>query len=230
MFDYSASTLFWALIGGILPALGWLWFWLREDQHPEPKRMILFAFLGGMLVIPFVVPFQGYAKEHFESMTIVIILWALVEELFKFIAGWITSLSKKADDEPVDPMIYMITTALGFAALENVLFILDPIESGRITFSVITGNLRFVGATLLHVISSSAIGIALGLAFYKGPVARTLSCIGGLVVAVLLHSLFNFFIMNTNGEKIFVVFFAVWIGVISLALFFEKVKTVTRKN
>src|SRR3989344_2100149 len=43
------SPTFLALLGGVLPALFWLWFWLREDRlHPEPRRIILECFvLGG---------------------------------------------------------------------------------------------------------------------------------------------------------------------------------------
>ena len=46
------TPLIYALLGGILPACIWLLFWLREDKKsPEPKYMIVLAFLGGIAAV-----------------------------------------------------------------------------------------------------------------------------------------------------------------------------------
>ena len=48
----SSGVLLIAIVGGILPALIWLFFWLMEDRcEPEPKRYIFLCFLGGMLAV-----------------------------------------------------------------------------------------------------------------------------------------------------------------------------------
>ena len=223
-------TLFWSLVGGILPALFWLWFWLKEDTHPEPRRLIAMAFIGGMIAVPFVVPFQGFVKSNITNPLFIIILWAAIEETFKFFAAYITGLSKKDADEPVDPIMYMLTTALGFAALENVLFILAPAKIGDLYTTLLTGNLRFVGATLLHLVCSSAVGVAIGLAFYKSRASRLVHIFVGLGIAIALHSTFNLLIMNATGPGAFLVFFGVWVAIIILALFFEKVKSLAVNN
>ncbi len=224
---FTFFQLFFGLVGGILPTILWLWLWLKEDTHPEPRKRVIMAFLGGMLAVPLVVPFQAFAQSHIQSTTLLIIVWATIEELFKFGAAVVTSLTKKDDDEPVDPIIYLLTTALGFAALENVLYILNPIHAGSIILSLDTGNLRFIGANLIHIISSSAIGISLGLAFYRSKKSRAIHFSIGLVIAIALHSLFNLFIINTAGKTSSLgIFFAVWIGIVILALFFEKIKSI----
>jgi RsiW-degrading membrane proteinase PrsW (M82 family) len=43
-----------AILGGIGPAMLWLWFWLKEDRlHPEPKALLTRVFLfGGLAVFP----------------------------------------------------------------------------------------------------------------------------------------------------------------------------------
>ena len=47
-----------ALVGGLLPAFLWLFFWLREDkEHPEPKGLLFFTFLAGMSTVILVLPF-----------------------------------------------------------------------------------------------------------------------------------------------------------------------------
>ena len=216
--------LFLALSGGVLPALLWLWFWLKEDNiQPEPRSLIMFAFVAGMITVPLVIPLEQIAVA-FASGGVVIVLWSAIEEIMKYGAGYLTVLRKTAVDEPLDPIIYMITIALGFAALENTLFLLNP--DLNIFDGIITGNLRFLGATLLHTLASAIVGLAMALSFFKGPLAKKLYTLIGIAIAVVLHSLFNFFIINSNGEKILMVFAFVWIGIILLLLFFEKIKKI----
>jgi len=68
--------------------------------------------------------------------------------------------------KPIDWPIFLITVALGFAAFENVLFLIKPLSLDQATVGLMTGQLRFLGSTLLHTVSSGMIGIALGLSFY----------------------------------------------------------------
>ena len=77
-----------------------------------------------------------------------LLVWAAIEELVKFSAISLVALRSVYFDEPVDALIYMITVALGFAAIENSLFLLAPLLDGDLTGSLLTGNLRYMGATL----------------------------------------------------------------------------------
>ncbi|KKR45403.1 MAG: hypothetical protein UT81_C0014G0020 [Parcubacteria group bacterium GW2011_GWA2_40_14] len=58
-----------AFLLGLVPALFWLWFWLKEDIHPEPLKMITLSFLGGMLAVLFVLPLEQliYLSHHIGS-------------------------------------------------------------------------------------------------------------------------------------------------------------------
>ncbi len=226
------SIIFYALLGGILPALLWLWFWLKEDQHPEPRSSLIFSFLAGMGIIILVIPVEAWIQKNFASPVhitfFVIFLWALTEEVAKYIAAYFSSLRRRVTNEPIDPVIYLITTAIGFAALENTLFLIDPISKDLFIQSALTGNMRFIGATLLHVLSSAVIGMAIGLSFYRSRRIRWQYLCIGIVLATLLHTLFNFFIIQSNGELIFVVFSGVWVSIMLLILFFEKVKRIKK--
>lgn len=164
------------------------------------------------------------------SGTAMVLAWAAIEEVMKFGLAYFTVLSHKANDEPIDPMIYMITVALGFAAAENALFLIDPIANSGFVESVLTGNFRFLGATLLHVLSSSLIGLALGLAFYKRRATRFFYATLGLILAVILHGAFNFFILRSNGGELMRIFAFVWVGLILLLIAFERIKRITKKS
>src|SRR5690606_8200943 len=215
-----------AMAGGVLPALFWLWFWLRQDsQRPEPTGLILRTFLAGIIVVPLVLPLQKLALGLFAG-TSLILVWVVVEETLKYAVALAVILWHKAVDEPIDYIVYMITIALGFAALENALFIWNPLTSGDVAGSIITGNFRFLGATLIHVLASGTIGVFLAFAFYKSESTKLIFGTIGLFMAIVLHTLFNLFILDANGEPILSIFLSVWILVIDLVLVFEKVKTI----
>ncbi len=219
-----------AFLSGLIPALFWLWFWLREDKcSPEPKSLIASAFVAGMLVVPLALPLQRYAMETYSD-DLLMLVWVVIEEVLKYSAALIVVLWHKAVDEPIDIIIYMITIALGFAALENALFIFGPLQAGNYFDSFLTGNFRFVGATLLHVLASGTVGVAMALAYYQPDWMRILAATVGLCIAILLHAQFNFSIIDASGEQVLAVFMFVWMGIIALFLIFEKVKLLERSH
>lgn len=224
----SSTTIFYALLGGVLPALIWLTFWLREDgKRPEPRGLIMGTFLLGMLSVLVVIPFQVIVNRAFPAALIVpFLIWAMLEELFKLAAAYFGGLRTKDDDEPIDPLIYMITAALGFAAMENTLYLLRPILDLDLAGSLLTGNLRFIGASVLHAVSSAIIGIALGLSFYKK--RRTVFVLGAFALAVLYHTAFNLALAKEHGLSNPMALVWVWLGVTVVLLFFEKLKSMRR--
>ncbi|MBX4181600.1 PrsW family intramembrane metalloprotease [Candidatus Parcubacteria bacterium] len=228
----NIGALSWALIGGILPALLWLSFWLREDRkNPEPKRLIGRTFFFGMLAVLLVLPFQQAVNVYFPNMGFAaIFLWAALEEMFKFAAGYLGGLQTRDDNEPIDAMIYMVTAALGFVALENTLFLLGPLSHEHVTQSIITGNLRFVGASVLHVVSSGLVGSAIAFSFYRKWWKRAHKIALALCFAITLHTVFNLFILKGSNASGFTALIIVWIGAIYLFWAFEKSKTIAPRT
>ncbi len=216
--------IFVALTGGILPALLWLWFWLKEDPRPEPRGLLLLSFLGGMAIVMVVLPIEKFAYTQLQEGVLLITVWSAIEEIAKYGAAYFIALKTRFLDEPIDYVIYMITVALGFAALENTLFLINTIEKSGLAEGLATQNLRFIGASLLHVVSSASIGIAMALSYYKGWFMRKTYLLFGLASAILLHALFNFFIIKGSGDNIFMVFGFVWVIAVLFLLIFEKIK------
>jgi RsiW-degrading membrane proteinase PrsW (M82 family) len=226
--EWNSTTFAIAFLAGVIPALFWLWFWLREDKaHPEPKPLLISAFIAGMLVVVPVLFLQQYAMERFSGDDRILV-WVIIEEVLKYCGALIVVFWHKAVDEPIDAIIYMITIALGFAALENTFFIHTRLVHGDVIDSALTGHFRFLGATLLHVLASGTVGVFMALAYYKRNIVRIISATVGLCMAILLHALFNFFIMDASGHTVLGVFMFVWMGIIVLFFVFEKVKIIER--
>ena len=222
-----------------MPALLWLWFWLREDLHPEPRRILLLTFTAGM-VMAIVALFleQGtnvlitkwfvFLPKWLFSV-ILLFVWAAIEEIAKYIAARRAALRLSSFDEPVDALIYLITAALGFAALENILFLLKVFDGHGMLAGLITGNLRFLGATLLHVVSSAIVGASVAFSFFhKEKLMRNV--LGGLLFATILHTLFNFFIINSGDTNLFKILIPLWLAVVILFFIFEKIKGLKNNN
>src|SRR3989338_3587279 len=244
------EMIFYALVGGLVPVAIWLYFWLKEDAvKPEPIRRIVFVFLAGAVsvIIAYLLErlwcqssWLAPACQHISDSSnnqlggpekVVLILWSATEEILKLFAVYLIVFNHRDFDEPVDAMIYLITAALGFAALENALFLFDilsqpgTLTNTTITF-ILTGNLRFLGANITHIVSSAIVGAMVGLSFCLSLGRRLTYAIIGLTTAILLHALFNLLIITSDGSQIFKVFSLLWLFAIFIILLFERVKRV----
>jgi RsiW-degrading membrane proteinase PrsW (M82 family) len=206
-------------IFGLIAPLFWLGFFLFEDrEHPEPKWMLFLTFMGGVLAAFLALSPEIYLNATFPQMGLpyqnkLLIPFALIEEFTKFAVVFLIIKYNRYFDEKIDAMIYMITAALGFAAVENVFILFNTLEFHQV---IETTLIRGIGATLLHALAA---GI---LAFYwmrKRPIF-------GLICATLLHASFNYLMLRVEGDaKIYVTLILV---VTALFLFrdFEIIKKI----
>lgn len=209
---------------GLLPSFAWLIFFLKEDIHPEPKKMIVRAFIAGALVAFVAVGLQLLLRNILQSFQIneyhlvSFSLFGFIEEALKFFAAYLVVRKSRFFDEPIDAMIYIITAALGFAMVENVAIMLS-IKVLSEAFGIIT--LRFVGATLLHALSSGLVGYYWAKGIILGRVPLLL--FKGIVFATLLHMVFNYLILISKEIIIYPIIF---LTIAALFIFwdFEKIK------
>ena len=197
------------LVGmGFAPSLIWLAYYLRKDPRPEPKYMISRVFFLGIVLAPLAVIAQWAFREAALSLhsnfqapsSVAFFLWAaFIEEAVKFLPVKFAVLHNPEFDEPVDGMIYMIAAALGFAAIENILVLFQTIPSGA-ELALQTWALRFVGATLLHAVSSAMVGYFLALSwFYHRHSGKLIFT--GIAIASVFHFLFNFTLLKGDGPE-----------------------------
>lgn len=226
-------TLGYAFIGGLLPSLIWLYFLLKEDaKHPEPKRLIVLAFIAGMAAVWLAIDPERFVRSRLPDTSLYLTGWAVIEETLKYAMAAIFILWRRAVDEAPDYVIYMITVALGFAAAENMLFISGPLFEGHVASSIFTGNIRFLGSTLLHVVASASIGFAFAFSALAKPAVRIGAAALGLILAVALHTGFNLLIMSGDTSTVFTVlaFFLVWTAAVVVLAAFEILTYIQRRR
>lgn len=223
---YDTKTIILASISGIVPAIVWLWFWLKEQDknHPEPLGLIVLTCALGAISVIFAIGLQRFVEPFLSNDILKLTTWAGIEEILKFLAVVVIVFGTGHLDEPIDFPMYFIASAIGFAALENILFLLNPISTEGTVVGLITGNLRFLGSNLVHILSSAFIGSAFGLTFYKDTFSRFIYVFFGIILSITLHTIFNFFIIKEGGENFLQVFGFIWIIAIINILIFEKLK------
>lgn len=213
-----------------IPAIVWLIFFLKEDEHPEPKTLIAKVFFTGALisvpVLSLQLLFQNVLFPSIDNLIFVVIGLALIEEIFKFTAAHLAVGHNKAFNEPIDAMIYMIVAALGFATVENFFITWSnlPLASFTGIFTAVsTLGLRFIGATLLHALASGALGYYWAL----GHFGRMEHRVGvGVLLATGIHAVFNLLIYQFQDSHIFYPTLFLVIAAVIILTDFEKLKTV----
>jgi RsiW-degrading membrane proteinase PrsW (M82 family) len=190
-----------SLVFGLLPGFAWLVFYLGEDPHAEPKRLIVFTFIAGMAFGFFTVAIEGGFTSLLGGWGVAelslasLFGLALIEELMKFAAAHFAVTRNPLFKEPIDAMIYMIVAALGFATIENIGALASlPANAFFLPAAFETISFRFVGATLLHTLTSGIIGYYWALGMVRGKVVRHI--LSGFFIATVLHTCFNYLILN----------------------------------
>jgi len=219
-----------ALALGFIPTLIWLAFFLKEDIHPEPRRLIVKAFIFGGLSAFFALLLEILLKQPLEKIVFtlprlaeenlsVFTGFGIVEEVVKFFFIYLLVRRSSYFDEPIDAMVYMVTGALGFATTENLFLVFSA--NPESVFSTIL--FRFVGANLLHALSSAIVGHywARGIRFnLEGKLI-----FAGLVLASLFHIIFNYLVFKFSDFLVYPIAFLAILGFFVL-YDFEELKKV----
>ena len=200
---------FFYVILGILPSIIWLLFYLGKDAHPESKQQVLKIFCYGALATLPAFFMEKTLSDGIKDLILPHLLFAImnftisiamVEEFLKYLVVREKAVTHSEFDEPVDVMIYMIVAALGFAAVENILYIVSSLDFGASNNQVIELSAsRFIGATFLHTLCSGIIGYFWAMSLFRRT-EKTRYLLLGFFIAVMLHGIYNFSKMEISGE------------------------------
>ena len=121
-------------VSAIIPAWIALWIVYRVDRHPEYKyRVFILYLLGAVCVAP-----AGWIEKYLldlyahtpdpQTGFIAILVTAffvagMTEETLKGIVFYRAVLNRQFFDEPFDGIIFAVAIGLGFATIENILYV-----------------------------------------------------------------------------------------------------------
>jgi RsiW-degrading membrane proteinase PrsW (M82 family) len=215
------------IVLAVAPGLFWLWYFYRKDRcKPEPRVLIVQTFLLGILVTApaaflenaismlllstsYFGIFLSASDQLLQSVvqiSLVAVFAPVVEESAKFLSVERFVYRSKDFDEPIDGIVYGTAAALGFATLENIIYVFSA-YSMSLSLALGTGIIRGVISVPAHALFAVMWGFALGHAKFLPARRRTGVIFGGLFLAMLFHGIFNFLVITNIGFAIAVLVF-----------------------
>ena len=171
----------------IAPSLAiFSYFYLRNQMSTEPRRTLFQSFVYGAIVT-FPIMFIQYvikeentiSNEYFST----IVFTSCLEEFFKWLIIFLVIFRHVEFDDPYDGILYGAAVSLGFATVENILYLL--------TFGIDQALVR----ALLPVSSHALFGVVMGYYFGKAKFSKVNREKEFLAVALfgpmLLHIIYN---------------------------------------
>jgi RsiW-degrading membrane proteinase PrsW (M82 family) len=186
------------LLASLAPVFIILFYiYFRDKYDKEPLGLLIKSLVVGMLiVIPIVVverllvtimpPIGKVPAAAYNAFLVA----GSTEEVFKFLALYLLVWKSPSFDEKFDGIVYAVFVSLGFAAVENVLYVLDG------------GYQTAIVRAITAVPANALFGITMG--YYLG-IARMYSELRkeylrkAILIPILLHGIYDFILMVKVG-------------------------------
>ncbi len=190
------------VITSVAPSLAILWWFTTRDQRPEPRSAVWLTFgLGVLAVAPALVvalpvdaivehstldnPYAiGLVQAFFSA--------AIPEECIKYLILADFCSRHWSFGEPMDGVVYGVAASLGFAALENLLYVAD----GGLLLALARGLTAVPSHAMMGAVMGYYIGQA-GFTFF----GRRLLLAKGLAIPILLHGLYDFPVLTVLAAE-----------------------------
>jgi RsiW-degrading membrane proteinase PrsW (M82 family) len=178
-------------------------YW-KDRLDPEPRKLLIRAFLLGCVsVIPALIIHQilkAILKVEISASMLETFLFAfcvvgVAEEFSKFMFLRWNLFRRSEFDEPYDGITYSVMIGMGFATLENFLYVYQSSNAYDVAW------MRAFTAVPAHATFAIAMGYYTGLAKFnvgKG----NFYLLKGFLIAVVMHGFYDFLLMQRNFPQI----------------------------
>ncbi|GGG17360.1 protease PrsW [Lysinibacillus alkalisoli] len=199
------------LSAAIAPGLAlFSYFYLRNQMATEPRRTLFHTFIYGLLItfpilfIQYVFIEEGVISHGFFQD---VLFSSTMEEFFKWFILLITIYNHGEFDDPYDGILYGASISLGFATLENVLYLL--------TYGLDTAFLRALLPVSSHALFGVVMGYYFGQSKFSPKKGKKTLIVLALIAPMLLHIIYNT-ILTFRGQWLYLIvpfmLFLWWFG------------------
>ena len=221
------------LVLAIAPAVAlFLFFYVRDRYRREPLGVMLVTFgLGAVSLVPAVIVSLSLQKltgwrsstpDLFHAFLGAMLIVGLVEEGAKFLVVRFYAYHRPEFDEPYDGIMYSVMAALGFATVENVLYVFSG-GAG-------TGVMRALLSVPSHAFDGVLMGYFLGEAkFARSDRAGNWLSALGFGLAVVAHGLYDFIVFALDEAPLMVVSLAT-MAVLFWVIFFKATRKLSEQS
>lgn len=190
-----------------------LWYFIHRDRYePEPpKNIIRIYLLGALMVIPaalikyiFQPVFNSTPSMIINAFIMSFFLIAPTEKLLKFFVVRIWIYNKIEFDEVMDGIVYRVASSLGFATVENIIYVFDK-GAG-------IGILRPFLSVPGYAFFSALMGYYIVQTKFNKPAEPKLIILG-LFWAVFVHGLYDFLLLTKTIRALLVIILIIILGI-----------------
>lgn len=174
-------------VSAIVPSLLILRYFHVRDRYREPGRVLWATFflgvlsvLGIVVVLPFAPFIDGVTNPWVRGILSAFLTAAIPEEAVKLAVLLGYCARHKEFDEPIDGMIYGVAASLGFATLENILYV----ASNGMGVAI----MRAFTAVPQHAFTGAILGYYVAAAKFH---RKKHAILEGYLIVVLLHGLYD---------------------------------------
>lgn len=184
------------LLTALLPIAILIYYIYHKDKNsPEPTGQLVKAFFYGVLSIPLSLSisiplglmgiYQTGATNILGSISTAFFGAAIPEEIAKFFVLWLVLRKNPYFDEKMDGIVYAVCVSLGFAALENIMYLFSNAES-----YLSVGIARAIFAVPGHFCFGILMGYYYSLAkFYPKSATKNKALV--LIAPIIAHGLYD---------------------------------------
>ncbi len=170
--------------------------YFRDKYEKEPLGLLIKALIGGIIItipIYFIeIGLSNFGAAKWDSSSLVLwsafVVAAGTEEVFKFIALFILIWANRNFNERFDGIVYAVFVSLGFALVENVLYV---VQGG-----IEVGWMRAITAVPAHALFGVTMGYYFGLARFAKDGMRSSHLIRALLWPIILHGFYDYILMS----------------------------------
>lgn len=179
------------IVASFAPAIALLmFFYLRDELKPEPVTVVIKSFFLGMLLV-FPVSFLQFSLAFEADLTgnfvVSFIQVALIEEFFKWFIFMLFVFHHTSFNERYDGIVYASAVSLGFASLENYLYIS--------TYGLETAIYRAVFPVTVHALVGVLMGYYFGVAKFTDRY-KNIYLFLALIIPILFHGMYHFYLIR----------------------------------
>lgn len=190
-----------------------VYMYIRDKYEKEPWRLLATGVvIGAVLTFPimqgegFMMRFMPITGQLGEAIYISFAVAALVEEGFKFVVLYFLTWHNNNFNERLDGIVYAVFISLGFAGVENVLYVFSPQMGG-----LETAFMRAVVSVPSHGFFGIIMGYYFALAKFE-PQKRGRHLLSAFFAAWAVHGIYDVILLSgyTYGMVVFVPFLLVF--------------------
>ena len=192
-------------IAALLPAaLLWFYIW-KQDAKKEPTTWLLRAVLYGVLICLPVALLEmaissllfdpGTGPQTIFGTTVEAFLCAAIpEECFKLLALWLILRHNPFYDEHYDGIVYAVSVGLGFAGIENLLYLFGYYSENWVSVAFLRSLMAVPG----HYAFAVIMGYYYSVYHFVDRSPQVAACIIG--IPILAHGVYDALLLTSQVD------------------------------